>query len=94
MKLVGEFQALASKPKIWVVKPPPIFNNGTGLSTEYFILNVIPNIEQAANEANLPIIDVYSSLANHSYSFPDGVHPNREGSKLIANEIYKTIISK
>ena len=36
-KLVGEFQALAGKPKVWLVKPPPIFNNGTGLSTPLFV---------------------------------------------------------
>jgi lysophospholipase L1-like esterase len=94
LRLVGEFQALASKPKIWIVKPPPIFNNGTGLSTEYFILNVIPSVEQVAYKTNLPIIDVYSALVNHSDYFRDGVHPNSEGSKLIANEIYKAIISK
>ena len=94
LRLVGEFQALTSKPKIWIVKPPPIFNNGTGLSTEYFILNVIPSVEQVANEANLPIIDVYSALVNHSDYFSDGVHPDKDGSKLIANEVYKAIISK
>ncbi len=94
VKLVAAFQALRSKPKIWIVLPPPVFNNGTGISPEYFAHNVIPSIEQAANETNLPVINVYSALANYSYCFPDGVHPNSEGSKLIADEIYNTIISK
>ena len=62
------------------------------LSPEYFAHNVIPSIEQAANETNLPVINVYSALANYSYCFPDGVHPNSEGSKLIADEIYNAII--
>jgi len=92
VKLVAEFQALVSKPKIWIVLPPPVFNNKTGISREYFMCNVIPSIEQAANETNLPVINVYSALANYSDCFPDGVHPNSEGSKLIANEIYKAII--
>jgi lysophospholipase L1-like esterase len=92
MKLVAAFQALASKPKIWIVLPPPVFNNGTGISTEYFTYNVIPSIEQAAKETNLPVINVYSALANYSDYFPDGVHPNSEGAKLIANEIYEALI--
>jgi acyl-CoA thioesterase-1 len=92
IKLVRGFQALASKPQIWIVKPPPIFNNGTGLSTEFFSLNVIPAIERVANEADLPIINVYSTLTNHSDLFRDGVHPNSEGSKLIADAVYKAII--
>ena len=92
-KLIGEFQALASKPKIWLVKPPPIFNNGTGLSTPFFTQDVLPRIEQAANEMNLPTIDAYTALVSHPEYFPDGVHPNNEGANIIATEIYKTIIS-
>ncbi|MGD0203471.1 MAG: GDSL-type esterase/lipase family protein [Candidatus Bathyarchaeia archaeon] len=92
VKLVAAFQALVSKPKIWIVLPPPVFNNESGISPQYFRLTVIPGIEQAANETHLPVINVYSVLANYSDCFPDGVHPNSEGSKLIANEIYKAII--
>jgi acyl-CoA thioesterase I len=94
-KLVYAFQALASKPKTWIVLPPPIFSNQSGkISPEYFKLTVIPSIEQAANETNLPIINVYSALASYSNYFPDGVHPNSAGAKLIANEIYKAIASQ
>jgi lysophospholipase L1-like esterase len=92
VKLVMEFQELSSKPKIFIVKPPPIFSNGTTPSAEYFKNNVIPQIEQVANQTNLPIIDVYSALANYSEFFHDGVHPDEQGAKLIANEIYNTII--
>ena len=92
VKLVTEFQELSSKPKIFIVKPPPIFSNGTTPSAEYFKNNVIPQIEQVANQTNLPIIDVYSALTNYSEFFHDGVHPDEQGAKLIANEIYNTII--
>jgi len=91
VKLIAEFQALSSKPKIWIVKPPPVFSNGTTPNAETFRDNVIPTIEQVANQTNLPIIDVYSALANNSDFFPDGVHPDSEGAILIANEIYKAI---
>jgi lysophospholipase L1-like esterase len=95
VKLITAFQALTSKPKIWIVLPPPVFyNQSSKISPEYFKLTVIPCIEQAANETNLPIIDVYSALASYSNYFPDGVHPNSAGAELIANEIYKAIISQ
>jgi acyl-CoA thioesterase I len=92
LKLVEEFQALSSEPKIYLVKPPPIFSNGTTPSAEYFRDNVIPTIEQVANQTNSSIIDVYSALANYSVFFRDGVHPDEQGAILIANEIYKAII--
>ena len=91
-KLIGEFQALASKPKIWLVKPPPIFNNGTGLSTAFFVEEIIPRIEQVAKETNLPLVDVYSPLASHSEYFSDGVHPDKEGANIIATQVFNAII--
>ena len=90
--LIHTFQTLASKPKIWIVLPPPIFSSQNGkTSPEYFAQIVIPSIKQAANESNLPTIDVNSALADYSGYFPDGIHPNEEGGQLIANEIYNAI---
>ena len=88
-RIISEFQALQSKPQIWMVLPPPIFNNGTGLSIEFFKQNIIPKIQEAANQSHIPTINVYAALSDHPDCFPDGVHPNAEGSKLIAREVYK-----
>ncbi len=95
VKLIAAFQGLSSEPKIWLVLPPPLFSNQSGrISPEYFKLTVIPSIEQVANETNLPIIDVYSALVSYSNYFPDGVHPNKEGTQLIAEEVYRTIVTQ
>jgi lysophospholipase L1-like esterase len=91
--LINELQGLASKPKIWLVKPPPIYDNKLSLSDTNLKQDVIPGIAQVANELGSPAIDVYTPLMNHSDYFFDGVHPNREGSRIIANEIYRSIIS-
>jgi lysophospholipase L1-like esterase len=93
-KLVVSFQELESKPQILVVKPPQIFNSSGNLSPTYFSENLIPHIENLANELNLPIIDVYTALGNHLDYYTDGVHPNSEGSALIAFKVYDAIISQ
>ena len=90
-KLVSEIQALESKPKIFLVKPPPIFNNELDLSNANLLDGVIPRIEQVAKELDLPTIDVYTPLANYPGYFLDGVHPNNDGARLIASEVYKAI---
>ena len=92
-RLVREFQALLTKPKIYLVKPPPVFEGEMDIDSQYFRDIVLATIEQVATHANLPIIDVYSALANHSDFFFDGVHPNSKGAQLIADVIYKAIIA-
>jgi acyl-CoA thioesterase I len=93
--LINAFQALKSKPEIWIALPPPIFDDQGGkTSPEYLEQNVIPHIEQVANETGLPIIDVHSALAGSVNDFPDGLHPNAAAARLIADEVYKAIISQ
>jgi len=91
--LIDELQALKSNPEIFLVKPPPLFNNCFSLENVNLLEGIIPRIEQIADEKGLPIIDVYSALENHPEYFQDGVHPNSEGATIIANELYKAITS-
>jgi len=91
--LIDEFGALSSKPSIMIVKPPPVFNNGTGISTDFFATIVIPNLEEIASKFNLPVIDVYTFLLDHPEYFSyDGVHPNDQGAQAIAKIVYNALI--
>lgn len=91
--LIEKIQALESKPPVWIVKPPPIFNEALGYSVDGLANGVIPGIEEAARRAEVPIIDVYSAL-NSSHYFSDGVHPNVEGAKVIARIVCHAIVSR
>ena len=92
--LVNAFQNLNSKPQIWIVKSPPIVNNGTGLSSEFLSQNILPKIEEVAQRTGLPLIDAYTPLLDKPEYFVDGVHPTFEGAMLIADEVYKSISKK
>ena len=94
IKLISAFQQLQSKPRIWIVTPPPIFSNSSDLSIPYFGGTIVPKIEELANKMNLPLIDVYTAFDGHSEYFVDGVHPNSQGAALIASEVYKAITQK
>jgi len=100
MTLIQAFQKLPSNPEIWLVLPPPIFSDQSGcISPEYFEQIIIPGIKQVANEAKLPVIDVYSLLIDHPEYFPDGVHPDKTtgswgkepAAQIIATAIHKAI---
>ena len=85
--LISGYKRLLSHPKIWLVTPPPVFDNELNINDTNLEQGVIPRIEQVANELNLPTIDVNTALVSHPEFFGDGVHPSSEGAMLIANEI-------
>jgi len=92
VKIVNDFKALSSKPKIWVVLPPPIISNQSGkMDSAYFEHTIVSSIEQAANEAKVPIVDVFSAFTGNEDYYLDGVHVNSTGAKLNADTIYQAI---
>ena len=91
LTLINELQVLESDPKIFLVKPPPLFANILSLENDNLLDGIIPRIEQIANEKGLPVIDVYSVLETHPEYFLDGVHPTNEGAIIIANEVYEAL---
>jgi lysophospholipase L1-like esterase len=92
-RMINRTQRWNCTQQIFLVIPPPVFNNTLDLNCTIFVEDVIPRIKQVANDLGLPIIDVYTPLLNHPEYFPDGVHPNSEGAQVIANTIYKAISS-
>ncbi len=91
--IVREFQSLPSKPSVWAVLPPPIFNNTVSVSDQLLEQNVMPNIREIANQMGTGLIDVHSALVDHPELFLDGVHPSSDGAKVIAKTIYNALNS-
>lgn len=89
--LISKFQALDSKPQIYLVTPPPVYSNNININNTDLENSVIPLIRQVANDTGLPLIDAYTPLLNHPDYFVDGVHPNDEGARVIAETIYQRI---
>jgi acyl-CoA thioesterase I len=90
-RILTRIENYSSKPQIYVVIPPPVFNNTLGVNGTAYVEGVIPRIQLVAKQLDLPTIDVYTPLLNHSEYFPDGLHPNGDGAKVIADTIYKAI---
>ena len=87
--IISGVHPFAGQPKIYLVLPPPIFQNNINLTSSIFTEQIIPKIRQVASDLNLPLIDVYTPLLNHPEDFSDGVHPNAQGAQIIANTIAK-----
>jgi lysophospholipase L1-like esterase len=91
--LVQSFQSLDSNPKIWLVLPPPIYDDILGPDSANLVEGILPRIEQVANDMNLPLINVFEALDGHPEYSADGVHLNKQGVKLMVTEIYTAINS-
>ena len=92
-RMLNRTQRWNSTQQIFLVIPPPIFENTLDLNSTSYAEGVIPRIKQLAIDLGLQVIDVYTPLVNHPEDFYDGVHPNSEGVRIIVNTIYQAITS-
>lgn len=90
--LISSFEIY--KPEIWLVLPPPIFNDSIGPNEANLVQGVIPRIGQVAADLNLPTINVYSLFVGQPQYFWDGVHPGDLGAEIIAKAIYLAISNR
>ena len=88
--LVRIFELLESKPQVWICKPAPVAMDRWGITEAVVKQEVIPAVVAAARQTKgVKLIDIYKVLAPHPELFPDGVHPNAAGAKLMAVEVHR-----
>jgi len=92
--LIAAFADLESKPTIYVCRPVPAFPGNFGIRDQVIHEELIPLLDEAAKARNAKVIDLYKALSDHAKLFPDKVHPNAEGAKLMAETIAMTLVEK
>jgi acyl-CoA thioesterase I len=90
-KLVASFQALDSKPKVFLCAPVPAFQGNFGITDPVVKNEVKPKVEALGKELNLPVIDLYAALSDKADLFPDQIHPNAAGAKVMAEAVAAAI---
>ena len=86
-EMIGVLQRLESKPKIILCRPVPAFTENFGIRNSVILEEGIPIVDALAEEFGLPVVDLYSALQDHGDTFPDGIHPDATGSKMIADTL-------
>jgi lysophospholipase L1-like esterase len=90
-QLVSAFQQLDGRQLIWIVKSPPIFTDNSSYNNTILVATFLPEIDKLADQMNLPTVNIYDALSNHSEYFVDGVHPTSDGAAIIASNVYDAI---
>ncbi|MBR4594584.1 MAG: hypothetical protein IKO33_08440 [Bacteroidaceae bacterium] len=92
--LIESFRTLPSKPKIWLCLPVPAYGHAWSINDSIIYNGVIPYIKEVAQEENLPVIDLNTPFQGKKQYFPDTIHPNEEGEKMIAEIIFEKVFKK
>lgn len=90
--LIDSFAQLSSNPEIWICKPVPVFSELGGITDTIVQNEIVPLIDEIAQQRDVRVIDLFTALSGASDLFPDGVHPNAQGAELIAKAIVHAII--
>lgn len=89
--LIKTYQALSSKPEIYICLPTPSFTNLLGITDTRIKNELIPKIKQIAKDNSLEIIDLHTPFTNKPNLFHDKLHPNKLGAIKMAHIVYETI---
>jgi lysophospholipase L1-like esterase len=90
-ELIAEFRRANPQVKVYVCLPTPCFPGRWGINNQTIHDEIIPRVRQVATDSNASIIDLNTALAGKKNLFPDTVHPNPAGAKLMAATIYRAL---
>lgn len=93
-ELIGQYQNLPSKPKIWLMLPPPVEKTGNYKIVESGIEAEVPIIQSIAKDTSSQVIDIHTAFENHGDLIPDNVHPNAAGYTILASTVYAALTGK
>lgn len=93
--LIDSLKALPSKPKIFLTTPIPAFKSTWNISDSVITTGIIPVIRKLAKKNKCMVIDLHTLFAaDGDKMLPDGIHPNAEGARKMAEIIARELSQK
>ena len=96
---VKEYIDRSDTGHVYAAIPPIVFEDPVSHVYNFSIMpeavSQLPQIiTETAEELGIEVIDLYTLTKDHPEWFWDGVHPNAEGNRAIADEIYETVFAQ
>ena len=90
--LVAHYRALGAL--VYVAAPPPVYAPGAyDIQPDVLNDDIVPRERQIAADLGAPLVDVYQALSGKPNDFPDTVHPNSDGARIIAQTVNAALTS-
>ena len=96
-EIVSKLKSLDNNPKIYIMVPPSVYIDYTSRgdpNNKTIKEDIMPIIKDIGDRLNVEVIDLYTFTANNKSWFGDGIHPNKEGNKEIAEFVSKKITNE
>jgi len=91
VEFINTYKTLPSSPKIYICYPPPVYGTVAGITDSRIRNEIIPKIQEVAVKTGAYTIDLYTKMSGKQELFPDKIHPNADGAKLISQIVYENI---
>lgn len=93
-QLINEYRNLPSHPRIYLNTLLTVYGSGNYDITDPIVTGQLcPIIRQIAFDENLPVIDINAATKNMPQNFPDNVHPDIAGAKVVAQTVFDGLMS-
>jgi acyl-CoA thioesterase I len=98
--MIARYAALASKPRLYLMLPPPAVAASFTISPAVIAGEIVPLVRRLAGEARVGLVDVHGSFqpdprkyfgAGDGADIGDGVHPNNAGAARIAMAVARAL---
>lgn len=89
--MIDAFKALPAQPKIYLCYPSKAYQTGENINDDIISKEIMPIIKKVAKKNKLDIIDLHTAMDGMPQLFPDKIHPNEEGAKIMAKTVYEVL---
>lgn len=90
-KMINDFQTLPSHPTVYLCYPATAHAVQWGINDSIVVNGVIPVIDKVARNKKLKVIDLHTVTSGVPELFPDYIHPNEDGSTILAETVYEAL---
>jgi len=92
LDLIAEFRDhMPADGKVYVIIPVPVTRVNFGINPEVMHNEQRLMLMEIIQKSGAEAIDLYTPLMNRTELLPDGVHPNNEGLKIMAEVVARRI---
>lgn len=90
-EMIAAFRQANPQATIFICLPTPDYPGRWGINDKTIRVEMIPMMRRAAKESDVAVIDLYTALSGKPGLFPDTVHPDAIGARLMAETVDRAL---